>query len=863
MELFMLNHEIKIKHLKTLIGNSGFKPRNARTLIIILLLLWAMSISLYQIKQAKAQTLHVGPTGPPTYDYEKIQDAVGNATGGDTIQVAAGIYYEHVRVNKSLTITGENPQTTIVDGSGNGIVFDLDANNIRITGFTIRNAGINYSAITIARDVSSTDFDVISNNIITTSLNGVYITLSDQNTISNNNITTTGEYGIYLSGSHRNTISSNTFIDNPFGGIYMTSASYENITGNTIKDSAHGIKGATSLNNIIIGNTITQTSYAIHLTSSSTGNTIRRNVVSGKTAGIYTTSDNTIADHNTAIDGSSGIYFANCKNGSIYYNTIMNSSYGIRLWSSSAMTTSHKVNNNKIVNTDWGIYLESSNGNTLTGNWLQQNTWGVYMIPSFSNTIYHNDFVLNDRGASVAAGSGNIWDLNGQGNYWSDYPASGDTDGDGIGETPYQIPPGADNNPLINTWSEHDIGIQNVSASPTEVNQGAITNITVKIRNNANITISETFTVTAYYSTTPIGTITVSWEYIYRDVDTSLKVSVGDVRLTAVGPYPAGSTVAAGNSDIGQNLVAFASNEKHRENVATNNLFDPEEYIYRDVNTDGKVSVDDVRLTPVGSYAAGSVVATGNSDINQNLVTFTSNEKHQENVAINNLYEPGLDSGKTIILTFKWNTTGVPAGDYTIKAEASIVPDELYTDNNKLTDGTVTVTIIHDIAVRTVTNSRTIGYAGYGNIYIKVDVKNEGTVSETFDVTVYRNSTIIETQTTTVDPGANKTLTFTWDLSAATPGYYNILATAGPVAGELDLSDNSLNGNAIRLRIPGDVNGDRTVDILDVSDVSAHWYPGPPIGPSGYDSSSDINNDGAIDIVDVAIVSANWGRTET
>ena len=859
----MQNHKVKNRHLKILTLNSGFKPRSARTLILILLLLWATSFSLYQINQVKGQTIHVGPTGPPTYDYEKIGDAVNNAVAGDTIQVAAGTYYEHVSIIKSLTIQGENPQTTIVDGSGNGVVFDLDALSITITGFTIRNAGTSYSAITIARDVSSTDSDIISNNIITTSLNGIYLSLSDQNTISNNNITATREYGIFLSGSHSNTISSNTFIDNSFGGIYMSSSSNENIIGNTIKDSAYGVRGATSLNNIITDNTITQTSYAIHLTSTSTGNTIRRNIVSGKTAGIYTTSDNTIADHNTAIDGSSGLYFAGSKGGSIYYNTVMNSSMGIRLWCSVATTTSHNVNNNKIVNSDWGIYLENSNGNTLTGNWVQQNTWGIYMTPSFFNNIYHNNFVNNSRGASVASGSGNIWDLNGQGNYWSDYPPSGDTDGDGIGEIPYQISPGTDNNPLIYTWSEHDIRTLSVSASPTEVNRGAITNITVKIRNNANISVSETFTATAYYSTTPIGTMTVSWEYIYRDVDSSGKVSVGDVRLTPVGSYSAGSTVAAGNSDIGQNLVAFASNEKHRENVVANSLFDPGEYIYRDVDSSTKVSVGDVRLTPVGSYPAGSVVATGNSDINQNLVAFTSSEKHQENVVINNLYEPGLDQAKTIILTFKWNTTGVSAGDYTIKAEASIVPDELYTGNNKLTNGTVTIKVINDIAVRTVTSSRTLGYAGYGNIYIYVDVKNEGIISETFPVTVYRNSTIIETQTTTVDPGANKTLTFTWDLSTATPSYYNILATAGPVAGELDLSDNSLNGNAIRLRIPGDVNGDKTVDIQDVGLLSAHWYPGPPIGSLGYDATVDIDNNGAIDILDVAVASANWGRTGT
>lgn len=65
----------------------------------------------------------------------------------------------------------------------------------------------------------------------------------------------------------------------------------------------------------------------------------------------------------------------------------------------------------------------------------------------------------------------------------------------------------------------------------------------------------------------------------------------------------------------------------------------------------------------------------------------------------------------------------------------------------------------------------------------------------------------------------------------------------------------------LKWRLPGDANGDGTVDIFDIGTISAHWYPGPPIGPLGYDPSADLNNDGAVDIFDIGIVSANWGQT--
>lgn len=61
--------------------------------------------------------------------------------------------------------------------------------------------------------------------------------------------------------------------------------------------------------------------------------------------------------------------------------------------------------------------------------------------------------------------------------------------------------------------------------------------------------------------------------------------------------------------------------------------------------------------------------------------------------------------------------------------------------------------------------------------------------------------------------------------------------------------------------IPGDVNRDKIVDIFDIGAISAHWYPGPPIGSLGYHPNSDINNDLAVDIFDIGITSSHWGET--
>ncbi len=61
--------------------------------------------------------------------------------------------------------------------------------------------------------------------------------------------------------------------------------------------------------------------------------------------------------------------------------------------------------------------------------------------------------------------------------------------------------------------------------------------------------------------------------------------------------------------------------------------------------------------------------------------------------------------------------------------------------------------------------------------------------------------------------------------------------------------------------LPGDADRDRTVNVFDILKVKYHWYPGPPLGPGGYDPNVDLNDDGAINVFDILIVKANWGKT--
>jgi len=75
-------------------------------------------------------------------DYPTIQAAVSAAGSGDTVYVRKGVYTENVIITQSLTLQGEDRETTIIDGYGSGNVVHITVNHVLVSGFTVRNGEI-------------------------------------------------------------------------------------------------------------------------------------------------------------------------------------------------------------------------------------------------------------------------------------------------------------------------------------------------------------------------------------------------------------------------------------------------------------------------------------------------------------------------------------------------------------------------------------------------------------------------------------------------------------------------------------------------------------------------------------------------
>jgi hypothetical protein len=174
-------------------------------------------------------------------------------------------------------------------------------------------------------------------------------------------------------------------------------------------------------------------------------------------------------------------------------------------------------------------------------------------------------------------------------------------------------------------------------------------------------------------------------------------------------------------------------------------------------------------------------------------------------------------------------------------------------------DGTVRVIGTVDIAITDVNPLKTVVGQGY-SMNMTVTVGNQGDQPATFNVTVYANTTAIQTETLTLTSQSFTTITFTWNTSGFAKGNYTISAYAWPVQGETDTADNTLVDGWAYLSIPGDVNVDLKVNVLDAIILSGAFgsFPGHP----RWNPNADINGDGRVNILDAIILAGHFGEVD-
>lgn len=471
--------------------------------IALLAIIWFQIPGEDLILTAEGTTFYVGGLGPQ--NYTTVQEAVDNANPEDMVYIYEGTYFENIIINKSIYLTGENKDTTVIDGGSNGDVVHVTADSVTITGFTITNSGSDWGdtgiELHITQDChinnnivsknyfgiffhySSENNDVSNNEISSNYADGVYLTHSDGNIIRNNNVfendhgvqisnssTNVIAYniisnndgdGINLKSSNNNRIENNTVLYND-DGIYLNSCGDNVIEKNTLLNNEEGIQISYSANNVVNSNSVLDNDYGIHLESSSDNTIINNEAIYNKDGINIEYSDNIILTNNYALDNTEcGIKITHSDGNIMAYNIISaNRDDGIIVESSDESAID---NNNILENGDDGIELFSSAYSIITNNTVSANSeYGIYLWEfSNNNRIYHNNIISNKYQAFDNTIDSNQWDngyLSG-GNYWSNYiggdKKSGSNQdlygGDGIGDVPFAILAGAgkDRYPLM------------------------------------------------------------------------------------------------------------------------------------------------------------------------------------------------------------------------------------------------------------------------------------------------------------------------------------------------------------------------------------------------------------------------------
>ena len=405
----------------------------------------------------------------------------------------------------------------------------------------------------------------------------------------------------------------------------------------------------------------------------------------------------------------------------------------------------------------------------------------------------------------------------------------------------------------------HDVAITNIAVSPSWVFQGQNEYINVTATNMGNLT--ESFTVTAYYNGTAIGTLPVTG---LAPNANAVSAFVWNTTGVPVGTY----TISAMDSIV--------------PNYNTTNYY----------LSDGQVTIypiiHDVAITSVvpstssavqGTIVNVTVTATNLGNLTEPYFNVTA---YYNSTAIGNLPVVNLASGASAVLTFPWNTTGVAVGTYTMAAQDSLVPN-INVTNYYLTDGQVQILALTQIAIVNISYSfpgvaasLVVHYPPYAPFpwayqgeptNVTVVAANLGAVTESFNVTVTANDDSSITSYTfyivNLAPGATINETFSLNTASFTPNANcTITAQATIIPGEANTADNTLVSE-LGIRYVGDINGDGTVNLKDIAIVSRAYGATP--SSSNWNPEADLTSttylvpDGVVNVLDLDLISRNFG----
>jgi len=452
---------------------------------------------------------------------------------------------------------------------------------------------------------------------------------------------------------------------------------------------------------------------------------------------------------------------------------------------------------------NYGVIAYYSGSHTIDGNIFTNNVYGVYLSYSPSaNNVINNSFFNNDlRGINIASSNENTISDNYISESTYGIKLSGESQFNSITNNTII---GASHGIYLGFSPNNDVDQNSIISEITGI--ALFNSDYTNIRNN---TLSEcAYGIEIYNSmhTTSSGNIAVQNGYgvylVYANTNTIDSNSVS-------------------NNDWGIYLYDSDSN------MIIQNTFSFNAY-----------GID------ITVYSTGNTIAWNN-------ILNNTMQMHQDSTSGANTWN--LKTGGKDYGNYWSNYTGEDTDNPPNGVGDTLLPHQ-GVDNYPLMNPWNTV---HDLAVISAAASDDVVYQGQ-IVNITVVARNEGTETETFNVTVKYFDRVIGTKEVTNLPRLKTTtIVFSWNTTFVPTGFnYEISARAEPIAGETDKFDNTFIDGTVFVTVLGDIDGDGDVDPDDFAAFAGAYGTSPPSNPW-----CDLDCDGDVDPDDFAIFSGNFGKT--
>jgi PKD repeat protein len=185
----------------------------------------------------------------------------------------------------------------------------------------------------------------------------------------------------------------------------------------------------------------TNIEYAEEIVLYSDRNTIGHSRISYVYFGVIVYSSyNNIYESTIEYSNDTGIQYRLPMDGNVLQNSTIKENGAIGIYLDSSTGWGNSIQGNEIWNNDYiGIQSTSTEGWTIACNLVtDNNNYGIRL--SRSNLTLHHNNVMKTTDNAYDDDWITLWYDGSEGNYWDDYNGT-DTNGDGIGETPYYIGP--------------------------------------------------------------------------------------------------------------------------------------------------------------------------------------------------------------------------------------------------------------------------------------------------------------------------------------------------------------------------------------------------------------------------------------